>query len=201
VFGRTSVAQKYSLIPLSMMIVSPIRTCTGQSRQRFRSFPVAAAFLMVALAAFTACSDTLAPLPQEGTPDALEFSIGGYSGGGGRVTLIGDTVVMWRLLPTWTPGTPIDTVRVVPDSAAWRAFWSATKRAGTNQWHSQYNAKGIADGLGWDLLLAADGRRIQSYGSNAYPDQSGRQHDGDFTDEFRVFVSALNDLTGRNVWF
>lgn len=161
----------------------------------------AATILMTAALALVACNDAVAPLPQEGTPTALEFSIGGYGGGGSRVTLVGDTVVMWRITPAWTPGTPIDTVRVIPDSAAWRAFWLATKQAGTDQWRGQYNANGIADGLGWDLRLVAGGRQIVSYGSNAYPDRSGKKHEGDVTDDFRVFVGALSELAGRSVWF
>ena len=184
-----------------MSAISPFihrgRYFASLSRHAFRAGAVLLSF------AFTlvACNDAIAPLPQEGAPTALEFSIGGYGGGGSRVTLVNDTVVMWRVSPAWTPGTPIDTVRVVPDSAAWRAFWSATRLAGTGQWRSQYNADGIADGLGWDLRLAASGRQIVSYGSNAYPDRSGQKHEGDVTDDFRIFVAALSDLVGRRVWF
>jgi len=174
-----------------------LRAFATQSHRTLR----AASMLLTVALALVACNDAIAPLPQEGAPTALEFSIGGYGGGGSRVTLVNDTVVMWRVSPAWTPGTPIDTVRVVPDSAAWRAFWSATRLAGTSQWRSQYNADGIADGLGWDLRLAASGRQIVSYGSNAYPDRSGQKHEGDVTDDFRIFVAALSDLVGRRVWF
>jgi len=161
-----------------------------------------AATILVALApSLVACTDTVAPLQQEGAPTALEFSIGGYGGGGSRVTLVGDTVVMWRISPAWTPGTPIDTVRVAPDSAAWRTFWLAAKQAGTDQRQGRYNASGIADGLGWDLRLVAGGRQIVSSGSNAYPDRSGRKREGDVTDDFRNFVAALSNLAGRTVWF
>jgi len=187
------------------LIMLPVSSPRYRARQSIamspgQGFRGAIVFLALALS-LVACNDTTAPLPQEGAPAALEFSIGGYGGGGSRVTLVGDTVVMWRLSPAWTPGTPIDTVRVVPDSAAWRAFWSATRQAGTDRWRSQYNAAGIADGLGWDLHLAAGGRQIASWGSNAYPDSSGAKHEGDVTAEFRVFVTALSDLVGRSVWF
>lgn len=185
-----------------LTILAPTRQ---RDRQTFatRSYSTlrAATLLLPIALALVACSDTVAPLPQDGPPTALEFSIGGYGGGGSRVTLVGDTVVMWRLSPAWTPGTPIDTMRVIPDSAAWRAFWLATKQAGADQWQGHYNASGIADGLGWELRLVADGRQITSYGSNAYPDRSGKKHEGDVTDDFRVFVAALSDLAGRSVWF
>jgi len=184
-----------------MSAISPFihrgRYFASLSRHTLRPAAVLLSFSLT----LVACNDAIAPLPQEGAPTALEFSIGGYGGGGSRVTLVNDTVVMWRVSPAWTPGTPIDTVRVVPDSAAWRAFWSATRLAGTSQWRSQYNADGIADGLGWDLRLAASGRQIVSYGSNAYPDRSGQKHEGDVTDDFRIFVAALSDLVGRRVWF
>ena len=177
----------------SMLIIS--------SRAQSHCTHRAATILLTFALALIACSDTTAPLPHEGAPAALEFSIGGYGGGGSRVTLVSDTVVMWRVSPAWTPGTPIDTVRVVPDSAAWRAFWSATRQAGADQWRGQYNADGIVDGLGWDLRLVAGGGQIVSYGSNAYPDRSGKKHEGDVTDDFRRFVAALSDLVGRSVWF
>lgn len=181
--------------------MKPRFTFIIRSLRRKWSHTPAAAILSIIVLSFAACDDATAPLPHDGAPTALEFSIGGYGGGGSRVTLVGDTVVMFRLSPAWTPGTPIDTVRVVPDSVAWRAFWSATKQAGTDRWGGQYNANGIADGLGWDLSLAAGGRQVVSSGSNAYPDRSGKKHEGDVTDEFRVFVAALSDLVGRSVWF
>lgn len=160
----------------------------------------AAALLSVALI-LVACTDVVAPLPQAGAPDVLEFSIGGYGAGGSAVLLRGDTVIMWRTPPVWTPNMVVDTVRVVPAPDAWRAFWLETQYAGVNQWRAQYNAAGIADGLGWNMRIVAGDRQISSFGSNAYPDRLGRKHEGEITDEFQVFVAALGDLVGQRVWF
>lgn len=170
------------------------------SRQRSRTLRVAAALLCVALT-LIACTDVVAPLPQAGAPDVLEFSIGGYGAGGRGISLRGDTVMMWRTPPVWTPNMVIDSVRVVPTPEAWRAFWLATNHAGVNQWRAQYDAPGIADGLGWNVRIVAGGRQINSFGSNAYPDRSGRKHEGEITNEFQVFVTALGDLVGQRVWF
>ena len=190
--------------PTILMISSPIphdqAPRIGPMRQRGRALRAAAVFLGVALA-FVACNDVVAPLPQAGAPDVLEFSIGGFGGGGSAVLLRGDTVIMWRTPPVWTANMVIDSARVVPTQDAWRAFWSATKHAGVDQWRAQYNANGIVDGLGWNMRIVAGGRQINSFGSNAYPDRFGRQHDGDVTDEFQAFVTALGDLTGQRVWF
>lgn len=197
------LAASMFIVNLSAMfkIARPIQRDQQGCVRPLRRTSRAGAILLSVVLALAACSDAIAPLPLGGAPDMLEFSVGGYGGGGSRVSLSGDTVVMWRLSPGWTPGTPIDTVRVIPDSSAWRAFWLATKQAGTDQWHTQYNDNGIADGLGWDLRLAGGGRQITSWGSNAYPDRFGHEHEGAVTDEFRIFVAALSDLVGRTVWF
>lgn len=188
------------ILMISLSIPREQHARAEPSCHRSRMCRSAAVFLSVALT-LIACTDAVAPLPQAGAPDVLEFSIGGYGAGGGAVLLRGDTVIMWRTSPVWTPNMVIDSVRVVPTPDAWHAFWSATKEAGVNQWRTQYNASGIVDGLGWNARIVAGGRRITSFGSNAYPDRFGRQHEGEITDEFRLFVTALSDLVGQRVWF
>lgn len=173
----------------------PARACPPRTRGRAWR---AAALLSAALA-LVACSDATAPLPQAGVPDALEFSMGGYFGGGTSVSLRGDTLVFFRTPWEWRPDMTIDTVRVVPTADAWRAFWSATSRAGVGRWRARYVAEEIADGTGWNLRIVAGGRRIESFGSNAYPDRLGLQRRGEMTEDFRGFVAALGALVGQPV--
>jgi hypothetical protein len=166
----------------------------GPSR-RGGSVSVATAVLGVALA-LAACDDATGPLAEEGAPDDLEFSIGGFSVGESTVELRGDTVVLRRTRPE-----VIDSVRAVPTPDSWRAFWSATERAGLRRWRARYAAEGIVDGVGWSVRIAAGGRLVESSGNNAYPDRFGREHELDMTDDFQAFLTAVSELVGHPVWF
>lgn len=138
-----------------------------------------------------------APLPEAGAPDALEFSVGGFGVGGSTVSLRGDTVILVRTPWGGMPGVAIDSVRVVPAPDAWRAFWAAAKHAGVAQWRARYAAEGIVDGVGWHVRIAAGGWRLESTGSNAYPDRLGREHRGEMTVDFRGFLGAIGALVGQ----
>ena len=157
---------------------------------------VSTAVLGVALA-LAACDDATGPLPRTGVPDDLEFSIGAFSVGESTVELRGDTVVLRR----WRPGAVIDSVRAVPTPDSWRAFWSATERAGVHRWRARYAAEGIVDGVGWSVRIAASGRLVESSGNNAYPDRFGRKHELGMTDDFRAFLTAVGELVGQSVGF
>lgn len=154
-----------------------------------------------ALGLIAACGDATAPLQQDGRPSELEFSIAGFGSSSRFLQLRGDTVIVRRIPADFRPGVAIDTVRVVPSSEAWRAFWAAADNAGVKNWNAEYIAEGIVDGTGWGLRVVSNGRQIQSSGSNAYPDRNGRKNDLGMTAEFRSFVTALNTLVGQTAWF
>ncbi|MDQ3388427.1 MAG: hypothetical protein M3483_02865, partial [Gemmatimonadota bacterium] len=122
------------------------RTTLSTLRTDYRGLALAAAILVSALA-LVACADATGPLPQEGAPDELGFSIGGYGVGSRSIEVRGDTVVFSQV--PWGPQDPILTSRVVPTPDAWRAFWTAADRAGVRQWRPKYVAEGIVDGSGW----------------------------------------------------
>ncbi len=146
------------------------------------------------------CDDPMLALPREGAPEELRFSYGAYGGPSLAVELRKDTVVLRR--GAWPDGnTPpaIDSVRVVPTADEWRGFWDAVEEAGVERWRRRYRAENIADGVGWQLRLRADGGTLESGGSNAYPDRSGREHKGEQTPEFLAFMDALGDLVGRPI--
>ena len=156
-----------------------------------------AAALMGAALTPLSCSHPLGPLAREGPPDELEFSIYGFGIGSSTVEVRGDTVIVRSRPWDWTPGSAIDSVRAVPSPDAWRTFWTATERAGVHRWRRRYLAEGVVDGAGWSLRLGAHGRRIESNGSNAYPDRLGREHELEMTSDFRAFRDALGELVGR----
>ena len=150
--------------------------------------------------AVAACEDATAPLPVTGVPSVLEFSMGGYSATSKSVLLKGDTVLFWRVPWDYTPAVKIDTVRVVPSAEQWRAFWASANGVGVGRWRPAYRADGIMDGVGWGLRMVVDGREIKSWGSNAFPDGSGRSHEGDVTPEFRAFLDAFDQLVGQTLF-
>lgn len=158
--------------------------------------PRVVAFALVAVVvAHAGCSDPTGPLPDEGVPDELTFSIGGFAVDSRMIELRGDTVVFRRR--PWDSGPVADSVRAVPTSDDWRAFWAVAHRVGVERWRGEYRAEGIVDGIGWSLRLMAGGQLITSTGSNAYPDRRGREHEGSMTEEFRSFLAALGDLIGQ----
>lgn len=139
-----------------------------------------------------ACGDPVAPLPREGAPDELEFSFAEFAIAVTTWELRGDTVV-FRHTP-WGAGSASDSARAVPTADAWRAFWTAADEAGVSRWRERYAAEGVVDGNGWSLRLVAGSARLESEGSNAYPDRRGRESELEVTDAFRAFRSALEDL-------
>ena len=157
--------------------------------------------LGIAVGLASACTDSTAPLQFEGRPTILEFSIGGFGAPSRQLELRGDTVVARRRPFSWMPGSPTDSVRVIPSADAWRAFWSAVDGAGVQKWHVQYNAEQIQDGEGWSLSIASGSRAINTWGSNAYPDRNGREHETQRPEEFQAFLKALNTLAGVSGWF
>lgn len=156
-----------------------------------------AAAALAAVLALAACGDPTGPLPREGAPQELRFSIGGYGVGSSLVELRGDTLTLRRIPWDWRPGTPLDTVRVVPTADAWRAFWTAAEGSGVRRWRERYVAEGIADGVGWGLRITAGRLRIRSEGSNAYPDRRGREHENEMTHDFLALLAAVGEMVGE----
>ena len=149
--------------------------------------------------AFAGCSDPTGPLPREGVPDELRFSIGGFGTSSTTIELEGDAVVLTRIPWDWSPGMPVDSVRAVPTAEGWAAFWAAAEQAGVRRWRERYMAEGVVDGGGYSLRLVAGDLVIESAGSNAYPDRRGREHEMEHTSAFSEFLDAIGALVGRDL--
>ena len=143
-----------------------------------------------------ACHDPTAPLPDEGPPDELSFSMGGFASDAVTIEMQDEVVLMWRRPWNWRPGEAIDTLRAVPTSEQWHDFWIAAERAGVHRWRSRYEAD-VIDGVGWTLRLVAGDFALESTGANAYPDWRGREHELEMTAEFRSLRTALGNLAGE----
>lgn len=148
--------------------------------------------LCSAALALVSCGEALAPLPREGAPEALEFSIGEFATGSNHWELRADTLVF----RTIAPDGEVDSARRVPTAEDWRAFWAAAREAGVRRWAGRYEAEGVVDGVGWSLGLSAGGVRVEAVGSSAYPDREGEERELDPTPAFRTFRGALEELAG-----
>lgn len=173
----------------------------GAARRGSRAAFSRAAFLLAAALALAGCGDSVSPLPGAGAPDTLHFSFGGFGVGQSTVELRGETVILRRSRWGNDPRVVTDSVRVVPSAEAWRAFWAGTERAGVHRWRSRYVVDDVVDGTGWSLRIVVGGRRVESTGSNAFPDRFGRRHELGMTDDFLGFVTALDELVGSPVRF
>jgi hypothetical protein len=155
--------------------------------------------LALALPALLAlgCPDVTAPLPSDGAADAFRVRFSGYGFGAHEVTLTGDTLRVVRRQFA-EPRTGVDSVALVPDAAAWRAFWVAARPARIERWPSRCIDERIADGFGFDLRIVADGRTWEASASNAYPTGDGRCTDlEERSSEYVAFLRAVSVLIGR----
>lgn len=143
--------------------------------------------------ALAGCGDPTAPLPIEGAPHELEFEIAGWGVGATKWLLRGDTLVYRVTTEDFTSATE---TRTIPSAEEWRAFWIEMQRTGLNQWRKRYVAEGIADGEGWNTRVRIGNVLIESQGSNAYPDERGREHELQRTAAFEAFLAALRRLSG-----
>lgn len=148
--------------------------------------------------AFAGCTDPVGPLPREGAPDELRFSVGGFGMGTTIVELDDEGVAVTRIPWNLEPGVTIVPVHVVPSAEAWSDFWTAAERAGVRRWRDKYVAEGVVDGAGWSLRIRSGDVLIDSFGSNAWPDSRGREHERDVTADFQAFLEAVGTLAGQD---
>jgi hypothetical protein len=168
------------------------RSATQDSARIARRAWMTSAAAVIAVAG---CNDLLLSLPSEGPPQAMSFALAELGTDRRTVEVRGDTVVMRRFKGHDTPEL-LDSTRTVPSAADWRAFWSATERAGVRKWARRYADYDVVHGIGWGLRITHDNYTLETDGSNAYPDRNGRQHD-EVTEDFLGFVRAMGDLAGK----
>lgn len=123
----------------------------------------------------------------------IEFSYCAIFGGGPNIEWDGsESELRWRecygdswiSLPTPTP-------------LQWKAFWFLLEQSGVRKWEMSYSNPNIEDGIDWDFKLIALGLRIESSGSNAYPDSdSFKPLPGS---PFDILTTALGILVGREL--
>lgn len=126
-------------------------------------------------------------------PRRLRFSIGGYMGKSYQISWIPE--IRSLCVRDWESGHENKTEHLgnVTD-AQWKVFWAVMDKLNVWDWRREYSAD-ACDGTFWRLDIINGSRRIQSQGSNAYPDGSYMHEPGP---AFDMFLAAVNMLAGRD---
>jgi hypothetical protein len=80
-----------------------------------------------------------------------------------------------------------------PTPEEWVRFWDALDRARVWDWESRYETAGVCDGTYWHVTAERGGRRVESVGSNGYPNAAG----ADPGRTFSTFCRAVSRLSGH----
>lgn len=104
-------------------------------------------------------------------PEKFHMSIGGFMGPSFSVELTPEGL---RYESFDGGSTNRREVTVQPRAEHWESLFVALEKASVWQWQSEY-FQAAMDGTSWELEIVWGPRRVQSSGSNAYPDSSGAQ--------------------------
>ena len=101
----------------------------------------------------------------------LKASVGGFGGPhyDAEINLINHTV-SWHGRENDHEETPVETVEHKIRKYNRETLLEMLKTLDILIWKSKYVAHGVCDGTQWGLEIVRDGRTIQKYGSNAYPE-------------------------------
>jgi hypothetical protein len=105
----------------------------------------------------------------------FEFYLGGYGRDSFRIELTNDSLSCSEYY-----GIPTEDAKVIPvfNNKHWEKLLSFLR---TCNWKKVYDSN-ILDGTQWELKVKTNDIRINSYGSNAYPEN------------FNLFLLLLNDV-------
>lgn len=91
--------------------------------------------------------------------------------------------------------TPLE---IKPTKEQWVEFWKKMDEIDIWNWNRDYYALCL-DGVKWKIKIVQGDRKIESYGSNAYPDLNPKHSTDYLSPTFKKFVNAFKDLTGINI--
>lgn len=120
-------------------------------------------------------------------PSRFLITIGGFTGSNYEVRL-----VRGRLRYQSERGGP--SKMVSPTEEDWQQFWAAVQRCDLWNWEARYDNPGILDGTQWKVVITLGSRRLQSFGSNAYPGGD----EGGGSKPFQRLLQAVRKLVGGN---
>lgn len=91
---------------------------------------------------------------------------------------------------------------IIPSEEEWKDFWKIVDQIGMWNWLEQYSPQynEVWDGYYWNLKIQLGNKKIESSGSNAYPGkQIGEIVDADMSSSFKMFLEAVEKLTGVKI--
>ena len=98
----------------------------------------------------------------------IEASIGGWPGPAYSARGAGATVTYEHLARYGEGEADQVTLEVTEEELV--GFWAAVDAAGVWYWAPAYDDPNVLDGTHWAVTLEYAGRRVESQGSNTYPD-------------------------------
>lgn len=120
----------------------------------------------------------------------IEFmvSIGGNWGPSYRIEFCDNGNLLYLHNPNgfFEEGCTSEEIEVTEDE--WLLFRDRLNELEIWKWKRRYDNPGVYDGTNWKLKLVYFNQTIESFGSNAFPDQS----------RFDSFLKAVSDLVGGN---
>lgn len=129
-----------------------------------------------------------------GPPEVFEAFIGGMMGPSFSVKWDGRHLAYTKFGPGGAKSPP---ERIVVPADRWPEFRAVLDGLDVWKWKAEYENPGVVDGTGWSLRITWDGRRMESGGTNNYPDARGRPNDRpEPTPTFRRFLAAVEHLAG-----
>lgn len=115
-------------------------------------------------------------MPKEYQPQELSFQIGGYFGSSYSVEWANENLVYQA---------DDEKTSLNPSQEEWTKFWQGLEELNVWDWERRYMPEEeIVDGTSWKIVLQYQGQKIESSGSNAYPNQ------------FSQFCDLVEELCG-----
>jgi len=146
-------------------------------------------FVRVMLLAWLALVSPSVGFASERLPARLELDSGGFLGASFKVVLIKDTDTVRYFSNPHTfvsaPGTSERTLKIPQER--WLIFRRRLEEAKVWTWKKKYEpSKPVYDGTQWSVAIEWDGKKIESHGSNAFPER----------EQYKLFLNAVRDLLG-----
>lgn len=89
--------------------------------------------------------------------------------------------------------TPLE---IEPAKEQWIEFWKKIDEIGIWNWNEDYDTADFLDGIEWRIKIVLGDRKIESCGSNAYPDLNPKNIRRVLTPTFEGFLYVFKKLTG-----
>lgn len=126
-------------------------------------------------------------------PTLLKIEIGGFYAPSCWLELDGSDLVYRHRDYRGTSGD--EAVRVTPSKEQWETFWQSLEDLDVWKWAKRYDNPLVLDGTQWSVHIEHGQRKVNAFGSNAYPGMDAACEE-EKTDVFRRFCESVSLLLG-----